>query len=675
VDLASFFKSLNPAVLDHYRRKFVDDDSVPAVEALVENFSDKKWLRARLKTMNRSHHVALVALLQCRGVGGGTWLLQELTQTHGMSEDVWAEVLHDLGGELLVFGNSHQSPPLFYTVPEPLAAELGRQFRKRLGLPVADDAEQEGIRPSTVTNYRHPVGFSLISFLTYLRQNPVKVTRQGEIFKKQSEEMAAFFSDLWGDGEPTDVLAWNLDFAQEVGLLRRRSGQLEVDDRSVDEFLSMEPEARRDLYSSYFARAEPLLVWLLDLLGELPAGTWVPLTKLRTLYRRRYMGSVFHRRYVRKSYYLPPSGFYDPNPPLKVLQVPGLVESGLGAKGSYVRLSEAGRLFVSGEGFEGLEHAESMKYLLQPTFEILAPVGLPMRRLWKLGEVAKLNKVDRANTYSLNRDSVRAALDEGWRPDGVLAALKDGSQVGVPQNVRSTLKDWCGRHGEVQLHDALVLTCEPARVKKVRKVLDKLEVPFTALAETVLAIPREESDAILEALQSAKVEAAPTVRRYDLADEPSGGAGDLRAYIDEDEDEDEEEQAAFPVKSLVMLGAPTAEGGREAMAARGSRTGRTGANAVGADLSLKPAAAGAGDLLKLSPSKTMSVVKAAIRLGLDLEVLYPSTGPHDKGGLARVTPADVKEAGGGSYFTGRHHRLAEDMQFHIKRIQGIRLAN
>ncbi len=675
MDLSSFFKSLSPGVLDHYRRKYVDDDDAPVIDTLVENFGDKKWLRARLKGMNRSHHVALVALLQCRGVGGGTWLLQELTQTHGMSEDVWAEVMHDLGGELLVFGNSHQSPPLFYTVPEPIAGELSRQFRKRLGLPVADDEEQEGIRPSTVTNYRHPVGFSLISFLTYLRQNPVKVTRQGEIFKKQSEEMAAFFADLWGDGEPTDVLAWNLDFAQEVGLLRRRSGQLEVDDRSVDEFLSMEPAERRDLYRSYFGRAEPLLVWLLELLADLEPGTWVPLTKLRTLYRRRYMGTVFHRRYVRKSYYLPPSGFYDPNPPLKVLQVPGLVESGLGAKGSYVRLSEAGRLFVHEDGFEGLEHAESMKYLLQPTFEILAPVGLPMARLWKLGRIATLQRVDRANTYSLNRDSVRGALDEGWRRDDVLATLKDGSQVGVPQNVRSTLKDWCGRHGEVQLHDALVLTCDADRVKKLRKVLDKLEVAYTALADTVFAIPREESDAILEALGAAKVEAAPTVRRYDLADEPAGGAGDLRAYIDEDDDDEEEEQALFPVKSLVMLGAPTAEGGREAMAARGSRTGRTGANAVGADLSLKPAAAGAGDLLKLSPSKTMSVVKAAIRLGLDLEVLYPSTGPHDKGGLGRVTPAEVKEAGGGSYFTGRHHRLDADMQFHIKRIQGIRLAN
>ena len=111
------------------------------------------------------------------------------------------------------------------------------------------------------------------------------------------------------------------------------------------------------------------------------------------------------------------------------------------------------------------------------------------------------------------------------------------------------------------------------------------------------------------------------------------------------------------------------------MAARGRRGGRTGANRIGADLSVKPAAAGAGDLLRLSPGKTISVIKAAIRLGLDLEVLYPSTGKDDPGGLSRVTPSKVREEGGGSWFEGHNQRLEVEMKFHIKRIQGIRLAN
>ncbi len=134
--------------------------------------------------------------------------------------------------------------------------------------------------------------------------------------------------------------------------------------------------------------------------------------------------------------------------------------------------------------------------------------------------------------------------------------------------------------------------------------------------------------------------------------------------------------ATWTDRDLSIAGRVTlrAEGGREAMAQRGARHGKLGSNAVGADLSLKPAAASAGDLLKLSPSKTISVVKAAIRLQLDLEVLYPPTGDDDPGGLSRVTPAQVCEDGGASYFAGRHHRLDREVKFQIKRIQGIRLA-
>ena len=68
-------------------------------------------------------------------------------------------------------------------------------------------------------------------------------------------------------------------------------------------------------------------------------------------------------------------------------------------------------------------------------------------------------------------------------------------------------------------------------------------------------------------------------------------------------------------------------------------------------------------------------MRAAIRLNLDLEVLYPSTGDNDPGGLSRVTPSMVKEAGGASFFDGHHHRLDRDLKFQISRIQGIRLAN
>lgn len=686
MDLSGFFRSLPADILVQYRDRYEaegettgDDVATADMDAVAERmaarFSDRHQVRSILKGLDRSHHVALVALLQCQGVAGGTWLLQELTQAHGMSEDVWAEVLHRLGTDLLVFGNSRQSPPLFYIIPAPIRAELSHQFRKRLGLTASDD---EGIRLSKDTNYRHPVGFSLVSLLTYIRQNRIRLTRKDEIFKKSHEDMLGFFGSLWGESGQEKVLQWHLDMLSELGLTQQRGGYLETDDVALAEFLAMEPAKRRDLYLVSFLRREPLMGWMLDALHGVSGEGWVPLKRLRTLYRRRYMGNVFFRRYVRKTYYLPPSGFYDPNPPLEILQLAGLLESGLATGGSHVRLSEAGRVFVEGAGFERLESNAQVRFLLQPTFDVLAPVGLPLDLLWKLGEVAELRKADRASTYTLTRESVRTALDEGWRASDLEAFLADGSAVGVPQNVQQTVRDWVGRHGEFEFHDALVVTAKEDRSEALQRLLTAKEIPHESLGPCAFAIPREHRQALLGALRDDGLEPAPKVRTHDLADDPAQGRGALHALLEEEQPSlgDEEEGAVFPARSLVTLGAPTAEGGAEVMASRGSRGGRTGANRIGADLSVKPAAAGAGDLLRLSPNKTISVIKAAIRLGLDLDLLYPSTGEGDPGGLTRVTPSKVEEQGGGSWFEGTNQRLGgEEMKFHIKRIQGIRLAN
>jgi len=687
VDLDTFFSSLPKEVLLRYVQLYLDvedGDDPPKLDSLTakqskalagsltELFADRHWVRAQLREMPRTQHVALIALLQTNAVAGGTWLLQELTQSHGMSEDMWAEELHALGTSLWVFGNSHQSPPLFYIIPAPLAAELTHQFGRRLGLRAS--TEGEGVRPGKESSGTTPTGFSLITLLTYLSQHKVRVTRQDEIFKKNQDELLEFFANLWTDQAQERLLAWHVDLIRELGLARHRGGYLEVDDLAISEFLAMTATQRRDLQVAYFVRKEELLRWLLGLLARLGEEDWVSITGLRTLYRRRYMGTVFHRRYVRKSYYLPPSGFYDPDPPLETLQLAGLIETGVNSDESFLRLSSAGRAFVSGEGLELLESSPGVQCIAQPTFQVLAPVGLGLDVLWSLGTIAQLQTADRASTYLLTRNSVRQALSKGWRVDSLLSFLDESSAVGLPQNVRSTVRDWLGNEGEVEFHDSLVVTCTPERRAAVEATLTSLDMPWEALAPTVFAIPRERRDDALSALEEAGLSPAEGVRRHDLADSPGNLRGHLHALLEDTAGEPENNESLFPSKALVMLGAPSAEGGREAMRKRGTRSGRVGSNAVGADLSLSPAAAGAGDLLRLSPAKTMSVVRAAIRLNLDLEVLYPATGDQDPGGLARVTPLSVAEAGGSSFFSGHHHRLDREVEFRINRINGIRLA-
>jgi len=687
VALNAFFSGLQREALLRYVEVYLDEEDddtqrpereltaeffEESIAKLAELFGDRHWVRACLREMPRTHHVALIALLQTNTVAGGTWLLQELTQSHGMSEDMWAEVLHSLGSSLWVFGNSHQSPPLFYIIPAALAAELRHQFGRRLDL--RGSAENEGIRPGKENTSSAPVGFSLIALLTYLAQHNVRVTQQDEIFKKHKEELLDFFANLWSDGPQEKLLDWHVDLARELGLVHHRGGFLKVDDLAIEEFLAMTPAQRRDLQVAYFVRKEPLLRWLLDLLAGLEPEEWVAITALRTQYRRRYMGSVFHRRYVRKSYYLPPSGFYDPDPPLETLQLGGLIETGVNSENSFLRLSTIGRAFISTQGLDLLESSPGVQCIAQPTFQVLAPVGLKLDLLWSLGAVAQLQAADRASTYLLTRDSVRQALSRGWRIEALMSFLEDSSAVGLPQNVRSTVRDWLGKHGEAEFHDTLVVTCSAERSEALHGVLKDLEFPWEALAPTVFAIPREKREEVLQAMAGHGLSACEGVRRHDLADAADNPRGHLHLLLKDFMEAPEEETSLFPSKSLVMLGAPSAEGGRELMEKRGIRSGRVGTNRIGADLSLSPAAAGAGDLLKLSPSKTINVVRAAIRLKLDLEVLYPPTGSEDPGGLSRVTPLSVAEAGGSSYFSGHHHRLDCEVEFRINRINGIRLA-
>ncbi len=687
MELLAFFQSLSHEVLLRYAQLYLQEDddksryggeklskqdAAACAEELARLYADRHWVRARLREMPRNQHIALIALLQSNSVAGGTWLLQELSQTHGMSEDMWAEVMHSLGASLWVFGNSRQSPPLFYMIPPALAAELKIQFSKRLDLRAS--ATDEGVRSGKEQSGNTPSGYSLIILLTYINQQKVRLTRQGEIFKKNQDELLLFFGNLWADQNAEKLLGWFVDFITEMGLARQRSGFLEIDALAVSEFLAMEAQERRDLLLAYFVRKEPLLYWLLQMLADISGDKWVALKVLRTAYRRRYMGSVFHRRYVRKSYYLPPSGFYDPDPPLEILQLAGLLETGVGDKDSYLRLSGTGAAFMDEVGHESLESSPGVQCIVQPTFQVLAPVGLDLQTLWSLGCIAELKAADRASTYELTRNSVRNALRTGWRIESLLAFLTESSAVELPQNVDSTVRDWLGRQGEVEFHDALVISCTPDRSGSVTKILANLDLPWEALAPTVFAIPRERRDEILKAMSSEDLAPSSGVRRHDLADEPGNLRGHLHTVLEDFLNQSDDEEPLFPGKSLVMLAAPSAEGGKEVMAARGGRSGRIGSNAVGADLSLSPAAAGAGDLLKLSPGKTISVVKAAIRLQLDLEVLYPPTAEEDPGGLARVTPISVAEAGGSSSFSGHHHRLEKEVEFLINRINGIRLA-
>lgn len=687
--LRQYFRSCPLELLVAYRNRYLGGDTSldggeAIAEAMAQAFGHRKRLRTILEELDKAHHLALIALIQSGGVAGGTWLLQELCLAHGRTEDAWLHTMHDLGRALLVFGNSRQAPPLFYVMPRVLSDQISPFYRKRLQLP----GVQGEIRLSKDTNYRHPVGFSLVSFLAYLEQKPVRVTQKAEIFKKSLEEMIGFFSHLWGASEAQKVFDWHRALLEDLGLLVVDDTVLTTDRAAVQDWLALEPAVRRDLYLDAFIRHEPLIEWLLNRLAEIGPDEWVPIKLLNLMYRRCYMGSVFHKRFVRKTYYLPPSGFYNPNPPMEYLQLAGLVERGLGAEGSYVRLSESGRSFLKGAPLGEAEITEGVRFYVQPNFEVMVPAGMRLDSVYKVGQIAEMTAVDRMNTYTITRDSVRDALDRGWRRDDLLEFLGKASAAGLPQNVRSTVEDWMGDHGEVEFHDALVITIRSDREDDVMDLLRKRRSTAIRLGPGVYAIPREDRDAVLRALRGKGFEPSPWVHRYDreapageaptrlqeLAARAAAGTGRAQPELGGDEME-------YPVRQLVVLQPPSAETTAPEEQQQGTVAvngdGRAIASMVN-DMCRKPGAAGSGDLLKMSPGKTADLLRAAISRGHDVEILYRTPAEESvtgsTTGLLRVTPKVLREHQGVAFVDAFDHKRHQENQFIIKKIQGIRLA-
>ncbi len=682
-ELRQYFLACPGEILLSYRHKHLDDD--PRIEgpeaiagAMAKLFSDRRRVRRVLKEMSTPHHRALIALIQAGGIAGGSWMLQELVLAHGQSEDAWAEVLHQLGRRLLVFGNSHQTPPLFYVVPQPLLEVLAANFTRRL---VPAESSDPNVRLSKDTNFNFPVGFSLVSMLTYLGQHGVRVTQRGEVFKKNLEEIAGFFGSLWGKSDVEKVMDWHRSLLQLLGLARVEGGNLVPDAERLDEWLDLSPADRRELYMAAFTNAEPMLPWVLDVLSRVQGDGWAPLDSLNTVYRRRYMGAVFQKRFVHKTYYLPPSGFYNPSPPLEFLQIAGLIERGLGAEGPVLRLSATGRQVLAGEPLGEPATAEGFSFHLQPNFEVLAPAGLPLKQLRGLGTMAEFTACDRVNGYLLTKETIRGAMDAGWRRSELLGFLRGGSAHGVPQNVDSTVDEWMTGHGDVEFHEAVVVTVHPDREDALLEALQEVAPGYRRMAPGVIAMAPEAREALVARLEESELTPVPWVRRYRRPPAPADRI-DLATTAIQQRASDvglttlELDPVDFPPRQMVVLQPIDAR----QMASDDSLEMFTALNGdgrpiagLGHDLGRKPGAAGSGDLLKLSPAKTLDLVRAAINRSHDIEILYRSAGEMGNLSLTRVTPKQVSGNGGVSSFNGHDHRRAADGSFVVKRIQGIRL--
>ena len=108
--------------------------------------------------------------------------------------------------------------------------------------------------------------------------------------------------------------------------------------------------------------------------------------------------------------------------------------------------------------------------IVQATLEVVSPPDLALPDLFQLARVASIAKIDVMSTFSLTRESLRAALEAGVRGEDIMEFLAIRSRTPLPETVRLMLIECADRHGEVRLSAAAgyVEAYDPAVMEAVR---------------------------------------------------------------------------------------------------------------------------------------------------------------------------------------------------------------
>ncbi|MEB3101259.1 helicase-associated domain-containing protein [Ferviditalea candida] len=103
---------------------------------------------------------------------------------------------------------------------------------------------------------------------------------------------------------------------------------------------------------------------------------------------------------------------------------------------------------------------EDGQFYVQPDFELVIPPPVSYRIRWELESMADLVQTGSFWQYTLSKESVMRALEDGRDGKQLLDFLERHAKYGIPDNVREVLQHWSSRHSEVRLLTITLLRCK-----------------------------------------------------------------------------------------------------------------------------------------------------------------------------------------------------------------------
>ena len=420
--------------------------------------------------------------------------------TRKPSNDGLIEQLHGLLNRGLVIGRRPAYRTVDFTVPEDLRDMLIRNFTDRLaGIFSTEAAKSEDDESRDLTAVRN-----VFALVNGLRHNPARLTDRGLPYKRALDAMVerqeAVINDLPDSAEETpEQMRFVMDYAQWRGLTRIEDGRLRADSEFESWLKQPTTEKLANLLSFWHARDRARSPAISALPGILQLCVGFAQVDLDQILRYVLTCSSPHVR---------TDAFSDEEraeilAALRELEWIGLLRQydGRNGAGGGLVITPAGRHVLGGQDWLD-EEAWSTGFVVQPTFEIIAPRDLDLRIREKLERFADLEKVDLTLTYRVTRDTIYRAANTDMSGADVNGFLADHSEKDVPQNVAYSIQSWGDAYGQVYFMETFLLRTASAEIASHIKAHGEL-APYIKgeVAPDALIVERKTYRELMDLLQ------------------------------------------------------------------------------------------------------------------------------------------------------------------------------
>jgi|GEM_PF-497516 len=501
-------------------------ESLP--ELISAHLKKQSTLRAILDELTDDERAALKVITFA---GGGSGIVMEqchqrINQVTGRRRRNGAQVVAGLMGRGMVYVGRAKYRQ-FYFVPTDLQAQLavmfGQELLERVATGPLDDVRAQSHDSYAVLRW-------ICQFLAYTQKVQVELTQTGAIYRRtqrallrmmgrdlEAEEAAAEQAgrDQGGpdlsDRDPSPRDGSSRDQPPGTGLHPDpldfvfdycRSRELcEVVDSSVvptmeaEEWMALPLRQRREDLLAFWREArissDVDVQAVLSVLMTLPGDTWVD---LQALFREvEPMASDLFRGSLRRRL---------EHKVVRYLILQGLLAVGESSAGPVCRLTDLGRSLLRGD--EEVDDVQTEdRFFIQPNFELLVPAHIDTTLLWRIEEIADLEKPDWMMVYRISRTSIYRALRLGRDPAEILNLLHKHALNEIPQNVAFSVRDWASAFGRIRFAQAFTLQVDTsALADELMASRAMRQYILGRLSPTVLIVDRHKHADLLVALEA-----------------------------------------------------------------------------------------------------------------------------------------------------------------------------